>query len=75
MPAEKIGSFDTELVREFFQALATHGGITLHVERLAGVNAHHVAESAFKAVAQALRAAVEPDPRRAGAIPSTKEAL
>jgi imidazoleglycerol-phosphate dehydratase len=75
MPAEKIGSFDTELVREFFQALATHGGITLHVEHLAGVNAHHVAESAFKAVAQALRAAVEPDPRRAGAIPSTKEAL
>jgi imidazoleglycerol-phosphate dehydratase len=75
MPAEKIGSFDTELVREFFQALATHGGITLHLERLAGINAHHVAESAFKAVAQALRAAVEPDPRRAGAIPSTKEAL
>jgi len=73
--AEKIGSFDTQLVREFFQALSTHGGITLHVERLAGFNAHHVAEAAFKAVAQALRAAVEPDPRAGDAVPSTKGAL
>lgn len=75
LPTAKIGSFDTELVREFFQALSTHGGITLHVERLAGINSHHIAEAAFKAVAQALRAAVEQDPRRADAIPSTKGTL
>ena len=74
-PTARIGSFDTELVREFFQALSTHGGITLHVDLLHGVNSHHIAEAAFKAVAQALRAAVEPDPRRAGAIPSTKGRL
>ncbi len=74
-PTAKVGSFDTELVREFFQALATHGGITLHVDMIHGVNSHHIAEAAFKAVAQALRAAVEPDPRQAGAIPSTKGAL
>ena len=73
--AAKVGTFDTELVREFFQALSTHGGITLHVDVLRGVNAHHVAEAAFKAVARALRAAVEPDPRRADAVPSTKGAL
>jgi imidazoleglycerol-phosphate dehydratase len=73
--APKIGSFDTELVREFFQALAAHGGVTLHVERLAGANAHHVAEAAFKAVARALREAVEADPRRADAVPSTKGSL
>ncbi|MDR5652308.1 imidazoleglycerol-phosphate dehydratase HisB [Ruixingdingia sedimenti] len=75
LPTPKIGTFDTELVREFFQALATHGGITLHVDLLHGVNSHHIAEAAFKAVAQALRAAVEPDPRRGDAIPSTKGAL
>jgi imidazoleglycerol-phosphate dehydratase len=74
-PTAKIGSFDTELVREFFQALATHGGITLHVTAEAGINSHHIAEAAFKAAARALRAAVEPDPRAAGAIPSTKGAL
>ncbi len=74
-PAAKIGSFDTELVREFFQAFATHGGITLHLDLLHGVNAHHIAEAGFKAVARALREAVEPDPRRAGAIPSTKGTL
>jgi len=74
-PAQKIGSFDTELVREFFQALSTHGGITLHVDRLHGLNAHHIAEAAFKAVARALREAVEPDPRMAGVLPSTKGAL
>jgi imidazoleglycerol-phosphate dehydratase len=74
-PTSRIGAFDTELVREFFQALATHGGITLHLDRLHGLNSHHVAEAAFKAVAQALRAAVEPDPRRGDAIPSTKGAL
>lgn len=74
-PSEKIGTFDTELVREFFQALSTHGGITLHVDRIHGVNSHHIAEAAFKAVARALREAVEPDPRMAGALPSTKGAL
>ena len=74
-PVQKIGSFDCELVREFFQALSTHGGITLHVDRLHGINAHHIAEAAFKAVARALREAVEPDPRMAGVLPSTKGAL
>lgn len=74
-PTEKIGSFDTQLVREFFQALSTHGGITLHVDRLHGLNSHHIAEAAFKAVARALREAVEPDPRMAGVLPSTKGAL
>ncbi|UWQ05411.1 imidazoleglycerol-phosphate dehydratase HisB [Aliiroseovarius crassostreae] len=73
--APKIGNFDTELVREFFQALSTHGGITLHVDQLHGFNAHHVAEAAFKAVARALRMAVESDPRMADALPSTKGAL
>jgi len=74
-PSQKIGTFDTELVREFFQALATHGGITLHIDMLHGVNSHHIAEAAFKAVARALRQAVETDPRKADAIPSTKGAL
>ncbi len=75
MPTAKIGSFDTELVREFFQALSGHGGITLHVDALHGINSHHIAEAAFKAVARALREAVEADPRRDGAIPSTKGTL
>ncbi|MBF9047599.1 imidazoleglycerol-phosphate dehydratase HisB [Rhodobacterales bacterium LSUCC0031] len=74
-PTAKIGSFDTELVREFFQALSTHGGITLHVSKLAGINSHHIAEAAFKAVARALRDALEVDPRSDGAIPSTKGTL
>ena len=75
LPTQKIGTFDTELVREFFQALATHGGITLHVDLLHGVNSHHIAEAAFKSVARALREAVETDPRKSDAIPSTKGAL
>lgn len=74
-PTQKIGSFDTELVREFFQALATHGGITLHLDQVHGFNSHHIAEAAFKAVARALRQAVEVDPRKADAIPSTKGML
>ena len=73
-PTAKIGSFDTELVREFFQALSTHGGITLHVDLNHGINSHHIAEAAFKALAKALRMAVEPDPR-SDALPSTKGAL
>ncbi|CAN0008492.1 unnamed protein product, partial [Chrysoparadoxa australica] len=59
LPTQKIGTFDTELVREFFQALSTHGGITLHIDMLHGVNSHHIAEAAFKAVARALRDALE----------------
>jgi imidazoleglycerol-phosphate dehydratase len=74
-PTPKIGAFDTELVREFFQALSTHAGITLHVDTIHGINSHHIAEAAFKSVARALRLAVEDDPRQAGAIPSTKGAL
>jgi imidazoleglycerol-phosphate dehydratase len=75
LPTPKIGSFDTELVREFFQALSTHGVITLHVDMLHGINSHHIAEAAFKSVARALREAVEVDPRKAEDIPSTKGAL
>ncbi|ETA51720.1 imidazoleglycerol-phosphate dehydratase HisB [Ponticoccus alexandrii] len=75
LPSPKIGTFDTELVREFFQALSTHGGITLHVDALHGINSHHITEAAFKAVARALREAVEADPRKGDEIPSTKGAL
>ncbi len=75
IPTQKIGTFDTELVREFFTAFATHGGITLHIDQLHGVNSHHIVEAAFKAVARALRTAVETDPRKAEDIPSTKGAL
>ncbi len=74
-PTAKIGTFDTELVREFFQALASHGGITLHVDKVHGLNSHHIAEAAFKSVARALRMAIEIDPRSAGSLPSTKGAL
>jgi imidazoleglycerol-phosphate dehydratase len=73
--APKIGSFDTELVREFFQALSQHAGITLHVNNHYGANNHHIAETCFKAVARALRVATEPDPRQPDAIPSTKGSL
>ncbi|MBY6092757.1 imidazoleglycerol-phosphate dehydratase HisB [Pseudooceanicola sp. 502str34] len=75
LPTPKIGTFDTELVREFFQAFSTHGGITLHVDQLHGLNSHHIAEAAFKAVARALREAVETDPRKSDAVPSTKGTL
>jgi imidazoleglycerol-phosphate dehydratase len=75
LASAKIGAFDTELVREFFTALAMNAGMTLHVERLDGANSHHVVEAAFKAVARALREAVEPDPRAGGAVPSTKGTL
>jgi imidazoleglycerol-phosphate dehydratase len=71
----KIGTFDTELVREFFQALAQNAGVTLHVANLRGVNNHHLAETCFKAVARVLRAALERDPRQPDAIPSTKGSL
>ncbi|MDF1726348.1 MAG: imidazoleglycerol-phosphate dehydratase HisB [Sulfitobacter sp.] len=75
LPTDRIGSFDSELVREFFQAFATQGGITLHVDCLHGLNSHHIAEAAFKSVARALRDAVEIDPRKSGDIPSTKGSL
>ncbi|MFN8981138.1 MAG: imidazoleglycerol-phosphate dehydratase HisB [Alphaproteobacteria bacterium] len=71
----KIGEMDTELFEEFFRALAFNAGITLHVSQKSGTNAHHVAEACFKALARALREAVEPDPRAIGAIPSTKGVL
>ena len=73
-PTPKIGTFDSELVREFFQALSTHGGITLHIDKKHGFNSHHIAEAAFKAVAKSLRMAVEKDPRT-DALPSTKGVL
>lgn len=75
LPFGMVGDFDAQLAREFFIALAANAGITLHVRQLAGDNAHHVIEATFKAVARALRQAVEPDPRAAGALPSTKGAL
>jgi imidazoleglycerol-phosphate dehydratase len=71
----KVGEMDTELFREWFQAFAMHAGITLHVENLYGDNDHHIAESAFKALARALRDAVEIDPRATDRIPSTKGLL
>ena len=73
--APKIGTFDTELVREFFQAFAQNAGITLHVTTHYGLNNHHIAETCFKAVARALRMAIEQDPRQQGMIPSTKGTL
>ena len=74
-PSEKIGTFDAELVREFFQAFAGNSGLTLHVETVYGTNSHHIAESCFKGVARALKSAVAIDPRQAGSVPSTKGAL
>ena len=71
----KIGNFDTELVREIIQAFTTPAAMNIHVETLYGENAHHIAESSFKGLARALRAAVALDPRQKGAIPSTKGLL
>jgi imidazoleglycerol-phosphate dehydratase len=72
---DKVGAFDTELVQEWFQAFAMNAGVTLHVETLYGSNDHHVAESCFKGLARALRAAVGIDARAAGEVPSTKGVL
>ncbi|MDJ1158734.1 imidazoleglycerol-phosphate dehydratase HisB [Chelatococcus sp. SYSU_G07232] len=72
---DKIGTFDTELVREWFQAFAINAGITLHVETLYGENSHHIAESCFKGLARALRTAVAVDPREGERVPSTKGSL
>lgn len=71
----RIGEFDTELVREWFQAFAMNAGVTLHIETLHGDNNHHIAESCFKALARALREAIEIDPRQKDRIPSTKGSL
>ena len=75
IPAQKVGTFDTELTEEFFIALSRNGGMTLHVRQLAGQNSHHIIEGAFKAVARALRTAVAVDLDFAGDIPSTKGVL
>jgi imidazoleglycerol-phosphate dehydratase len=74
-PRDKIGTFDTELVREWFQAFAMNAGITLHLENTVGENAHHIAEASFKALARALRDAIEIDQRQKDRIPSTKGSL
>lgn len=74
-PTAKVGDFDTELFREWFQAFAQNAGITLHVTNLYGENAHHIAESCYKGLARALRAAVAIDPRQADRVPSTKGSL
>ncbi len=74
-PRARIGEFDTELVFEFFQGLVNHAGMTLHVDCLRGRNAHHIAETVFKAFGRALRMALEADPRMEGSVPSTKGAL
>jgi imidazoleglycerol-phosphate dehydratase len=70
-----IGEFDVDLVHEFFQGFANHAQVTLHIDNLRGDNAHHQCETMFKAFARALRMALEPDPRAAGTIPSTKGTL
>jgi imidazoleglycerol-phosphate dehydratase len=72
---DKVGSFDTELVQEWFQAFAMNAGVTLHVDTLYGTNDHHIAESCFKGLARALRSAVSVDPRAVGEVPSTKGTL
>ncbi|WP_435103156.1 imidazoleglycerol-phosphate dehydratase HisB [Arhodomonas sp. AD133] len=74
-PRARIGEFDVDLFREFFQGLVNHAWITLHVDNLRGRNAHHIAETVFKATGRALRMALESDPRLAGATPSTKGVL
>ena len=70
-----IGEFDADLVHEFFQGFVNHAQVTLHIDNLRGDNAHHQCETMFKAFARALRIAVEPDPRAAGSVPSTKGSL
>jgi imidazoleglycerol-phosphate dehydratase len=72
---DKIGTFDTDLVKEWFQAFAMNAGMTLHVETLYGTNDHHISESCFKGLARALRAAVAIDPRSKDEVPSTKGSL
>jgi imidazoleglycerol-phosphate dehydratase len=75
IPTQRVGTYDTQLVREFFQAIVNHAQITLHIRQLDGVNSHHIIEATFKAFARSLRMAIEIDPRRSGVIPSSKGVL
>jgi imidazoleglycerol-phosphate dehydratase len=75
IPTERVGSYDTQLVREFFVAVVNHSQMTLHIRQLDGINSHHIIEATFKAFARALRMAIEIDPRRAHLIPSSKGVL
>lgn len=75
IPTERVGTYDTQLVREFFVAVVNHSQMTLHIRQLDGINSHHIIEATFKAFARALRMAVEVDPRRAHLIPSSKGVL
>ncbi|MFM7424764.1 MAG: imidazoleglycerol-phosphate dehydratase HisB [Elainella sp.] len=75
IPTQRVGTYDTQLVREFFVAVVNHAQLTLHIRQLDGINSHHIIEATFKAFARALRMAVEIDPRRAGLIPSSKGVL
>jgi imidazoleglycerol-phosphate dehydratase len=72
---DKLGEMDNELFKEWFQAFAQHAGLTLHIENLYGENTHHIVESCYKGLARALRQAIEIDPRKSGAVPSTKGSL
>jgi imidazoleglycerol-phosphate dehydratase len=75
LPTQRVGTYDTQLVREFFVAIVNHSQMTLHIRQLDGINSHHIIEATFKAFARSLRMAVEIDPRRAGVIPSSKGVL
>ena len=75
IPTERVGTYDTQLVREFFVAIVNHAQMTLHIRQLDGINSHHIIEATFKAFARAMRMATETDPRRAGRIPSSKGVL
>lgn len=75
IPTQRVGTYDTQLVREFFVAVVNHSQMTLHIRQLDGINSHHIIEATFKAFARAMRMAMEIDPRRAGAIPSSKGVL
>ena len=75
IPTQKIGTYDTELIKEFFVAIANNSGLTLHIRQLSGSNSHHIVEACFKAFAKALRMAIEFDPRRLGQVPSSKGVL
>ncbi|MGQ9872006.1 imidazoleglycerol-phosphate dehydratase HisB [Leptodesmis sp.] len=75
IPTERVGTYDTQLVREFFVAIVNHAKLTLHIRQLDGINSHHIIEATFKAFARSLRMATEVDPRRAHTIPSSKGIL
>ena len=75
IPSQKVGTYDTELVKEFFAAVSSNSGLTLHIRQISGTNTHHIVEASFKSFARALRMATEIDPRRSGQIPSSKGVL